>query len=362
MQYQTKWRLFNVDSMVEELSGADQTASTIDLCVASLAFKNFDFVAKRLAFVIECSTRDPLTWLRLVDAATERYWIRGENEGVAVYGATDHCGCIRTYRFNVNHAARAQQWGRDWVMLATEKALYAQLDTPAARAVFDAWHHWTSRSTQKASQLAEGRFKNTAVEHSFIVTSGRGCVVCADPAVAHASTTLGFAAADATLIQLPVCADHLETARSEPSVLTFLEKMFSLSFDLPTLIRSESIPDVMIPTVHQIVADELGGTVGSAEKRSRGWLLKVELPSGWHWLLRVNSLMDYAYMLFKPGDTKAAYRADSAPDHPELPFFPDHEHSKPDRKKDVRTPSFLYGIPLFDLKRLRDMSDQHGAR
>lgn len=123
MQYQTKWRLFNVDSMVEELSGADQTASTIDLCVASLAFKNFDFVAKRLAFVIECSTRDPLTWLRLVDAATERYWIRGENEGVAVYGATDHCGCIRTYRFNVNHAARAQQWGRDWVMLATEKEI-----------------------------------------------------------------------------------------------------------------------------------------------------------------------------------------------------------------------------------------------
>jgi|GEM_PF-2500123 len=42
MQYPTEWHLFNVDSMVEELAGTDQTASMIDLCVASLAFKNFD--------------------------------------------------------------------------------------------------------------------------------------------------------------------------------------------------------------------------------------------------------------------------------------------------------------------------------
>src|SRR5271155_3884612 len=58
MRYESEWRLFNVDSLVEELAG-DQSASTIDLCVASLAFRNFDFVAKRLPFLVECSTRDP---------------------------------------------------------------------------------------------------------------------------------------------------------------------------------------------------------------------------------------------------------------------------------------------------------------
>jgi hypothetical protein len=159
-----------------------------------------------------------------------------------------------------------------------------------------------------------------------------------------------------------VCANHLEAARAEPSVLSFLAKTLSLSLDLPTLIRSESIHDEMIPAMHQIVARELGGTASSAEKRDRGWHLKVDLPTGWHWLLRVNSLKDYAYMLFKPGDKKAVYRADSAPHHPELPFSPDHEHSSPDRKKDVHGPSFLYGVPFFDLKRLRDISDQHCAR
>jgi len=128
------------------------------------------------------------------------------------------------------------------------------------------------------------------------------------------------------------------------------------------LIHSESIPDEIIPAIHQIVADELGGTVGLVEKRNNGWSLEIELAAGWHWIIRVKSLADYAYMLFNSSEKKAVYRADSAPHHPELPFFPDHEHSKPDRKNDIRSPSFLYGIPLFDLKRLRDISDQYGAR
>lgn len=363
MRYESEWRLFNVDSLVEELAGGDQSASTIDLYVASLAFRNFNFVAKRLPFLVECSTRDPFTWLRLVDFASERYWIRDALEGVVVCAATEHCGCIRTYRFNVNHAARAQQWDRKWISLPNEQALYAKLNTPASRAVFDSWHYWISQSTEATATLAEGRLKNTVVDQSLILFSTRrSCIVCAAPATAHASTTVGLAGGNATLIQLPLCGDHLEAARAEPSVLAFLAKIFSLSFDLPKLIHCESIPDEIIPAIHQIVAEELGGTVGSVEKRNNGWSLKIELAAGWHWIIRVKSLTDYAYMLFNPIEKKAVYRADSAPHHPDLPFFPDHEHSKPDRKNDVHSPSFLYGVPLFDLKRLRDISDQYGAR
>jgi len=305
----------------------------------------------------------PFTWLRLVDFASERYWIREADEGVAVYAATDHCGCIRTYRFNVNHAARAQMWDRKWMSLPNEQALYAKLDTPASRAVFDAWHYWSSQSTEATTMLAEGRFKNTVVGRSLILfANGHGCIVCAAPATAHARTTLGLAAADATLIQVPLCGGHLEAVRAEPSVLAFLAKTFAMSIDLPGLIRSDSIPDEIIPIIHRIVASELGGTVGSVEKRDNGWNLEIVLAAGWHWIIRVKSLVDYAYMLFDPNEKKAVYRADSAPHHPELPFFPHHEHSKPDRKNDSHSPSFLYGIPLLDLKRLRDISDQYVAR
>ena len=297
----------------------------------------------------------------MLDSASKRYWIPEKNEGVAVYDATEHCGCIRTYRLNVDHPVRAQKWGREWVVLQNERALYTLLDTASAQAIFNSWHHWTTRANENATALAEGRFKNTAVEKSLIISSGLGCVVCAAPAVAHASTTIGLAVSPATLVQLPLCAVHLEEARSEPNVLAFISKMFSLSLDLPESIRSESIPDAMISEVHQIAATELGGTVGSVEKRKGGWILKIDLPTGWHWVLRLKTLMDYAYMLFKPGVDVAVYRADSAPHHPELPFFPDHEHSRPDRKKDVTAPSFLYGTPLFDLKRLRTISQEHKA-
>ena len=362
MKHEAVWRLFNVDSIAEEVTG-DQRAATIDLCVASLAFKNFDFVAKRLPFLVECSTYDPFTWLQLVDCAAERYWIREAVEGVAVYAATDHCGCIRTYRFNVNHPARAQQWGRKWISLPNEQALYNKLDTPVSRAVFNSWHFWQSQSTELATTRAEGRFKNTEVNQSLIFSStGRGCMACAAPAIAHASATVMLTSGDASLIQVPLCGDHIEAARAEPCVLTFLARMFAMSIDLPAIIRSDSIPDEIVPIVHQIVANELGGTVGSVEKRNNGWHIAIDLADGWYWVIRVKSLMDYAYILFNPREKKAVYRADSAPHHPDLPFFPDHEHSRPDRKSDVQSPSFLYGMPLFDLKRLRDVSDQYRAR
>jgi hypothetical protein len=201
----------------------------------------------------------------------------------------------------VNHAARAQQWDQKWMSLPNERALYAKLDTPASRAVFDSWHYWSSQSTEATTTLAEGRFKNTVVGQSLIFfASGHSCIACAAPATAHARITLGLAGADATLIQLPLCGDHLEAACAEPNVLAFLAKIFSMSFDLPRLIRN-------------------------------GWILEIELATGWHWIIRVKSLVDYAYMLFNPSEKKAVYRADSARHHPELPFFPDHEHSKPDR-------------------------------
>ncbi|WP_460059375.1 toxin-antitoxin system TumE family protein [Pseudomonas sp. S2_A05] len=62
--------------------------------------------------------------------------------------------------------------------------------------------------------------------------------------------------------------------------------------------------------------------------------------------------MDYAYMLYPAGASKEIYRDDSAPDHPDLPFFPDHEHERPSKKRGDRT-KLPYGNPLLDLKPLQ---------
>ncbi len=182
--------------------------------------------------------------------------------------------------------------------------------------------------------------------------------MCAAPAATHASTTAGLSSGVATPIRLPVCALHIATARSEPTVLAFLAKTFSLSLDLPALIRSKSIPHAMIPTVHQIAASELGGTVGSVEQHDGVWVLKIDLSEGRHWMLQLSSLMNYAYLLFHPGSEVEVYRLDSAPPHSGEPFFPLDLYAQPINRKDARIPSFLSGLPLFDLKRLRAIGDE----
>ncbi|MEE5101661.1 hypothetical protein V2J88_19580 [Pseudomonas alliivorans] len=356
MQSQTRWQLFNIDSLIEELQGEAPDGKTLDLYVASLAFKNFDFVMRRLPFVFESVTYNPNVWQTLVQAAPLKFRIRDTLEEVLVFVQTEHCGCLRTYRFKRQRVLSVDEIvANGWVTLPTSRSLYDQLDTPAARSVHDAWHAWRTQTTQEPTALAEGRFQNTSVTRSLIFSGVGGCVACAAPAVASARTTLGTDAGRGVLIQLPLCAVHMESARQQPSVMRFLESLFSMSLNLPDVERAEAIPDELIPHIHALVAEGLNGEVGEAEKRRRGWHLRIPLTGGWHWLLRLNTLMDYAYMLYQPGVSKEVYRADSAPDHPDLPFFPDHEHSKPYKKSDATSPSFLYGNPLFDIKRLCDV-------
>jgi hypothetical protein len=184
--------------------------------------------------------------------------------------------------------------------------------------------------------------------------------MCGAKACSYAATTMGDIQAP-VLIHLPMCTGHLTDAKAHPTVFQFLIALLQHSIDIPELVKLPSIPDEMIAIVHQLAAQELGAAVGDAKKESRGWELSMPMPSGWKWLLRINSFADYCYLLFEPGQKKPAYKADSAPHHRELKFFPDHEHSRPDRNSDRVAPSFLYGHPLLDIKRLRVVSIDKGA-
>lgn len=158
-----------------------------------------------------------------------------------------------------------------------------------------------------------------------------------------------------------MCPDHLADAKAHPTIFQFLVELLHQSVDLPDVTMLPSILDELVGEVHRLAALGLGAEVGDAKKESRGWELSMSLASGWRWLLRINSFTDYCYLLFEPNQKKPAYKADSAPHHHELKFFPDHEHSRPDRKSDQVAPSFLYGHPLLDIKRLRAVSIEKGA-
>lgn len=355
-------RFFNVNSLIDSIPDFDGKAETADFYVSCLAYKNFDFVLKRLPFLTECSVRGGALWEKFVAAADERYWIRDAKFGIAVYNVTEHCGTPRTYRLAGDYLVSSARSSASWVELPTEDSFYSRMDTPAARAVFEMWQAACSKASDPATGLADGRHRNTAVDASIIMFSPTGCLICGASAPAYAATTLGAGPSGAGMLQFPLCENHLEVVKSHPSVMAFLESIFKIDLNLPHVIKSESIPDGLIEMIHSELANQLGGVINRpAELRKNGWFLEVKLPSDWRWQLRLRSLMDYAYLLFQPGVEKAVYQADSAAHHPELPYPPNHEHSQPKRKGDVASPSFLYGLPLFDLRRLLEISVQHGA-
>jgi hypothetical protein len=156
-------QLFNIDSLLEELQDEVVTGETLDLFVASLAFKNFDGFARRLPFVLESVTHHTGTWQTLVGAAPAKFRIRQTQETVLVFAQTEHCGCVRTYRYRrAPGSSEHDATGPGWCSVSTPEAFYAQLDTPAAAAVFHAWQAWMTRTTAEQAALAEGRFDRLA--------------------------------------------------------------------------------------------------------------------------------------------------------------------------------------------------------
>lgn len=352
--------LINIDTSLEKLAQHEITAEIMDAYVCAMSFRNFDFLDKRLPFILDLKTSVPSTWDKLVAHAKRKYWLKKPGFGVLVFDANESCGYVRTYRFaNPSWPGHPVYLDHSWTQVTDEAILYSMLDTQASKSIFDAWVSYQSKVTELPTEFVNGRHANTTVAKSIVYSRGEGCVGCGMKATAYAATTLGHA--DAPLLAcLPVCEEHLAIAKKHPSVLHFLASVLHHSLDWEGLVKRDSIPDELVPAVHECVAAELKGTLGLREHRRNGWFLTIPLKSGWHWKLRIRSLTDYSYMLHDRMGTQQ-YRADSAPHHPEVPFFPNHEHSRPQTDADVKSPSFLYGHPLLDLKRMKDVGREYGA-
>ena len=287
-------QFINVDSAFKESPIPDVTAEDIESLVSMLAFRNFDSVEKRLHFVLELYTCEPSFWTKLAAICSGAYFLKTEQEWVLVFPATIDCGYVRTYRFRPRIlTVSPEEYCQNIRTIQNSEVLYGLLDTPVAQHVFNEWEKANSETVTLPTEFVNGRLANTSVERAIILKRGDGCVICGSVANFCAATTIGDSER-AIMIQLPVCLEHLNEAKSYPSVFSFFAFLFHLSIDINDLEKSPNIPDELIPAIHSIVAVELQGRIGSAGKREKGWHLWVELETGWKWLLRLNSLTDYA--------------------------------------------------------------------
>ncbi|MGE7816889.1 toxin-antitoxin system TumE family protein [Pseudomonas sivasensis] len=355
-----KYNFFNIDSSLSPLRSDEISGSLIDTRASSWAYNEAVLEhEKRLNFVLEFTTSTPSYWLKLIDTATTRFWIKSTNTAILVYDANTDCGYTRTYRTNFI-SRKTVKTEHPWIDLKNEDTFYNTLNTPSHEAIFNHWLIHMKHIMSLPIEFATGRLANTSTAKVFIILKGSGCVICGNYASCFAATTMGTASS-AVLVKMPLCSSHINAAKKHPSVLNFLASIFNLNWDWPEYVKLNHIPDNLISTIHSLAAKALDGDMFKTFKHKKGWVLTIRLSSGWTWKLRLNTFLDYAYVLLDTNN-KQVYRADSAMHHPEVKFPPHHEHSSPLKKnKDHVSASFLYGHPLFDMKRLKDIGNIHGA-
>lgn len=356
--------LFNIDKQIKAVGLVDSDGRSIDGHIATLAFMFVEY-AKHPEWLLQQVTESPKLWSTLRLHADRRIRLTREGIELALYGPRENCGFTRTYRYRRSPTATRAHGESDTQQIrveefSDERTLISTLHTETTIQTFRNWRDEQSRIYAAATKMAEGRISNTSVQRAVILGSGKGCIVCGAPATRYAHSTVG--SDTAVMFMLQLCAPHLEEVQSHPSVLAFMNTVFSMGMDLSSLIRSNSIPKELIDPLAEYMRANLGATSVERDDRDNGIHLSFTYPSTWRWTLRLQSFTDYAYVLMDPSENHRA-KIDSASHHPDVPFGPDHWHVNATKKvkRDTILPSFTYGLPLFDFGLLDRIAREKGA-
>jgi hypothetical protein len=312
------------------------------------------------AFIIGLVTRTEQLWRNILNSSDQNFWINDEGIGIALFEPNADCGATTIYKWDPIQSQLHQSGGPQpsnfrWQNYESGIQLMRMLLNSDRPNKYISWLSKTQKILSLPMQLAEGRLTNTTVEKAVIYSRGDGCVFCGMTASAYAATTI---CGGKLFLQLQVCEDHLKQANAAPTVLSVLAEVLHAQIDLPHLQKFDHIPDEYVGSIIKYLADGLMSSASVPEKRKNGWHSTLTRPSGWSWVVRLHALNDYAYMLFDKNE-KQRHRIDSAPHHPEIPFGPSHQHFYPGTKREISSPSFTYGVPLFDVISLNDIVTQY---
>jgi hypothetical protein len=351
--------LLSIDKNYLALDDDQVTAGVIDGYICLYSFNALNH-PKRKEHILELVTHNSSYWERIINAADELYWLKNEGRGWAVFLPRQDCGFIRMYKFKPSKnqdIQRLMPWNiGEWKHVQSESVLLGILDSLEYVTIFNGWKCHQTKVNKVPTEFAEGRLSNTIVSKVMLVTKGNGCAVCGQYADHHATTTLSEY--NTVMLSISLCAIHTEEAAEYPCILKFFGTLFFLAIDIPDLIKLDHLPDELIAPIADIIASGLNAEFDKPEKRKNGWHIVFKMKDSWSWVLRLNTLTDYAYMLFTPSG-KQVHRIDSANDHPDVPFGPDHQHYNPHTRKEIIKPSFSYGIPLFDFPLMEKSKVHH---
>jgi hypothetical protein len=218
------------------------------------------------------------------------------------------------------------------------------------------WEENLNKQFTSLIDLSNGRINNTKIEQTIILNrQPLGCVVCGKKATGYISTILMNK--KAIFIIANTCNEHQELAKQNPCFLHFLSNLFQMGIDLSSINMNDKIEKNIVDLISSEIERELECKLLKNKyiECKDEFVLIFERTSGVKIILRLHTLMDYGYMINKPNGDEFQ-RIDSAPDHKEIKFFPDHLHITIEKNKKPNVESsYTFGFPILDLPAIKKM-------
>ncbi|QZN90546.1 hypothetical protein [Idiomarina abyssalis] len=206
-----------------------------------------------------------------------------------------------------------------------------------------------AKETKAFRGLFEGRSRSLGIGKSIFLNSP-GCLVCGNSKYQMMTSTVS--SGNGLILGFNLCSEHAAIANSELSLLEYLAKL-----------GKQPSPFQFVPLQadehFELVLDWLPKELNCKIEKISDSTVTLLRPSGFKIIFRLDSLTNYAYMVFNPGGRQVA-RVDSA-NHHDIDYGPDHLHLNMTKKDRTVESSFTTGSPLVDTEKILQIIKQKEA-
>ncbi|MBN6742906.1 hypothetical protein JKG47_20915 [Acidithiobacillus sp. MC6.1] len=315
-------------------------------------------ISRRFASAFEMVTQNPSLWMMAANSADAVYDLANEKTLISEFSPNEDFPFHRLYCYRYGQSgavakeALASMVSKRVKAASTSELLKRYNDASDAQRS-TAWVSELKKALSPSTLVAEGRIQNTTVEKVIVLyRKAAGCVLCGGKAKGFVGSTVGWPTS--ILYIANTCETHQTVAKQFPTILHFVFDLFQLGLDIGAVNKCEAIPANVLGILGQVIERELCARLTNTAIKGSQTTLTFERDSGFHVILRLKTLMNYGYMLDYPDGTPYR-RIDSAPDHPDIPFFPDHLHLAPGQDNSNVVSSYTYGYPLLDLPSIKNL-------
>lgn len=346
--------MINIDSLAETYEFNIINGNHIDSFIAFWLY-NFLNTNRRFPAIFELVTANVNLWRIIAKDASAIF--KYNEMIVAEFTPTSDLPFYRFYGYNYMKKSVSIETVLSGLSIKISTLNFNKYVDAALIDKIKSWVAKMEKDLFPSTTIAKGRIENTAVDKTIILyRQPNGCVICGKKATGYVSSTL--MREKAVFLVANTCSEDQELAKEHPSFLHFISELFEMGIDLQSNEMKAKMSNEIIDLLSQEIKEALNVSMLSKiynAVRDETTLTFVR-ETGFKIILRLRTLMDYGYMINKPNG-KQFQRIDSAPDHKNIDFFPDHLHrtfTKIGKKHDVES-SYTYGFPLLDLPAITKM-------